>query len=697
MNRNWFKITNAASTDAPAEIRIYDRIGKDYWSESGVEAKAFAENLQTIPLSQPINMRVNSPGGNVFEGLAIYNVLKARGSKITCYVDGVAASIASVIALAADTVIIPENGLFMIHDPSGYCEGTSEDMEKAIQMLNACKDSIVSVYANETGQTEEVIREKMTAQTWFTGAEAVDFGFATKLTDKVDIAACLNSLDLSAFKNVPKFENHTTASNSTDKSKMKPIHINRAPAAGETAGGGGAATVSATAKTDQSAGDIISIKAELAAVSAQLAAEKKSAVEKTIDGIVAEGRVEVGSRDFWVTAALKDPTVIAELRKNQPIRPPTDSIKPVVDGVKASLSDITKEMTRLRAPQDAMRRGAILDKEKAHKDSKESAQAAAEFHWKHRDRMLEVLNANTIDATLKRNVVLQEICRAFAIKLAPLRAFSTVFGGIRLEGTDKITVPYFPLVGTASTDFVPANGYVMGDSTQNGKEVTINKRKYQPIRFDSSEMARQPALNLMQIGVMKAEKLATDVFNDVLSIVTNANYGAAASTGLASAFDAADVVDLSGVADTAEWPTTGRALFLKSAYKTNLLKANVITATQLSWQNYGSVAPIQDGVVSRLAGFDIYQTEQIPANGENLVGFISSPSGISVATAAVNPNEDVMNQLAAYELVTHPTLGISFEYRRWGNADFDQARQVIECNYGYALLEAAGIKRIVSA
>ena len=128
--------------------------------------------------------------------------------------------------------------------------------------------------------------------------------------------------------------------------------------------------------------------------------------------------------------------------------------------------------------------------------------------------IMEVMNANTISAGLKRQVLLQEIMRAFARRLLPLKAFSSVFSGIPLQGTNVVEVPYFPLVSTASTDFVTANGYVMGDSTHSTKTVTVNKRKYQPIRFTSDELTRQPALNLMKIGEAKAEKLAAadDVF-----------------------------------------------------------------------------------------------------------------------------------------------------------------------------------------
>src|SRR3954467_6739949 len=97
-NRPWFTIKNEASKDA-AEILIYDQIGKDWWSDEGVSAKEFANGLKAIPLDREINVHINSPGGNVWDGLAIFNQLKARQSKVVITIDGLAASIASVIAL----------------------------------------------------------------------------------------------------------------------------------------------------------------------------------------------------------------------------------------------------------------------------------------------------------------------------------------------------------------------------------------------------------------------------------------------------------------------------------------------------------------------------------------------------------------------------------------------------------------------
>jgi len=112
----WFKIENKADK---AEIWIYEEIGEDPWTGGGVTAKSFQKELSEIKASQ-IDLHINSIGGLVFEGIAIHNLLKQHPANVTTYIDGIAASISSVIALAGDKVIMAENGLFMIHNVSGW-------------------------------------------------------------------------------------------------------------------------------------------------------------------------------------------------------------------------------------------------------------------------------------------------------------------------------------------------------------------------------------------------------------------------------------------------------------------------------------------------------------------------------------------------------------------------------------------------
>lgn len=202
----WFEIKNEA--DKAAEILIYGRIGKSYYDPASVGAKDFADGLSKIPQEKEIVVAINSPGGNVWDGLAIYHQLQARRSKVTTRVDGIAASIASIIALAGRETRIPKNALLMIHDPSSLAFGTAAEMRKAAEVLDTHKKVLVGIYHAKTGKPTAEIEKKMSAETWFTGSDAKEFGLADTVTDEVSLTACAE-FDLSNFKNVPSLDSQT--------------------------------------------------------------------------------------------------------------------------------------------------------------------------------------------------------------------------------------------------------------------------------------------------------------------------------------------------------------------------------------------------------------------------------------------------------------------------------------------------------
>jgi len=185
-SKTWFTITNAA--DAPAaEISIHDEIGA--W---GVSAKDFLAQLRSIAAATPIHLSLHSPGGEVFDGLAIYHALKARGN-VTVRIEGLAASMASVIAMAGTRIEMPRNAFLMIHNPSGFAMGDAADMRQLADLLDKIKSSLVAAYRDRTKKTDEDIMDMMDAETWLTGEEAVEHGFADATTDEVALSA-------SAFK-----------------------------------------------------------------------------------------------------------------------------------------------------------------------------------------------------------------------------------------------------------------------------------------------------------------------------------------------------------------------------------------------------------------------------------------------------------------------------------------------------------------
>lgn len=180
--KRWFQIQNAASTEA-ATVTIFDEIG--LW---GITAADFNREFRAIQ-APIINLEINSPGGSVFDGLAIYNMLRGSGKTINAKVMGVAASIASVILMAADKITMPENAMVMVHSPMGGVFGTADEMREMADVLDKVKTSLVATYVKRTGKSEEEITAMLAKDTWMTAAEAKDSGFADEVTDSLELTA----------------------------------------------------------------------------------------------------------------------------------------------------------------------------------------------------------------------------------------------------------------------------------------------------------------------------------------------------------------------------------------------------------------------------------------------------------------------------------------------------------------------------
>ena len=316
-----------------------------------------------------------------------------------------------------------------------------------------------------------------------------------------------------------------------------------------------------------------------------------------------------------------------------------------------------------------------------------------------RDKLVPVLNAaaaNTIDPNLKRVLVMQETVRDFAVRVLPVKLFSTIFDNVALQGTDTVEVPYYPLQTAASSDFIEGDnagggGYQFGQGTAtNSKTITVNKRKYQPLDYSSSTFRRQPWFDAVRLGKINAEKLGVDILTDILSVITAAKYGAAVKNIPAGGYTSDDVIDLKGIATKANWPDGLRALIVDSDVGTALAKD---PAYKLAL-NIATSSVIQDGKFPKLSGFQYAEMPNFPTNGENLVGIIAFASAIAAAFAPVAPAAGVRQQLVAYEIATDPATGISLNYRHWGVAQQDRDYEVIESAYGYSDVVAAAIKRL---
>lgn len=195
--KSWYRIraraTGARGTGA--EVLIYDEIGA-----YGVTAKGFLAELGALPDDAAIDLRLNSPGGSVFDAVAIYNALKRHPGEITVWIDGIAASAASYIAMAGDQIVMPENAFLMIHDPSGLVIGTAEDMRSTAEALDKVKASLVQGYAGKSGKPDDEIAALMAAETWLDAKDALELGFIDRIAGPVKLAA---SFDVARFRNAP--------------------------------------------------------------------------------------------------------------------------------------------------------------------------------------------------------------------------------------------------------------------------------------------------------------------------------------------------------------------------------------------------------------------------------------------------------------------------------------------------------------
>ena len=190
-----YKIENRADE---ATVYLYDEIG---WF--GIAADEFVRDLNSIKAGT-IHLRVNSPGGSVFDGTTIYNALKQHKSKVIAHVDGLAASIASVIIMGADEVKMAENAFLMIHEPWSIVMGGSDDMRHEAELLDKVRGTIAKTYQNKSGKEEDEILAMMEKETWFTAQEAIDAGFVDSIYDQTLEKAEVTLFDLSVFSRVPE-------------------------------------------------------------------------------------------------------------------------------------------------------------------------------------------------------------------------------------------------------------------------------------------------------------------------------------------------------------------------------------------------------------------------------------------------------------------------------------------------------------
>jgi ATP-dependent Clp protease protease subunit len=204
-----------AKDDTTGELTLYGEIASSSWYGDEVTPKQFKKDLDALGDIKSLNIYINSPGGDAFAGQAIHSILKRHPAAKTVYIDGLAASIASVIAMVGDRIVMPKNALLMIHKAWVYVLGNADELRKIAEACDKVDLAILATYMEKTGRSEEEILPMMKDETWFTAEEALDAGFVDVLEEEKKIAASLTgrvlningqTFDLERYKTLPPIE-----------------------------------------------------------------------------------------------------------------------------------------------------------------------------------------------------------------------------------------------------------------------------------------------------------------------------------------------------------------------------------------------------------------------------------------------------------------------------------------------------------
>ena len=192
-----------AKDNKTGELTLYGEISSSTWWGDEVTPKQFKEDLDALGDIETLNVYINSPGGDVFAGQTIYSMLKRHKAQVNVYVDGVAASIASLIAIAGDKIIMPANAMMMIHSPWTIAMGNAQDFRKLADDMDKIRDSMIVAYESRSALTSEEIAEIMDAETWLSAEECLEYGFADEIAEAKQIAASMDEKYFTVYRNIP--------------------------------------------------------------------------------------------------------------------------------------------------------------------------------------------------------------------------------------------------------------------------------------------------------------------------------------------------------------------------------------------------------------------------------------------------------------------------------------------------------------
>ncbi len=639
---DWLFYAPANAVGETSTIQIFDQIGEDWYGGSGLSAKQFSDVLIECG-NGPLLVEINSPGGNVWDGLSIYNQLRGRKAPVTTRVVGIAASIASIIALAGDRVEMADAALMMIHDPSGMASGTSEDMRKMADALDQHAEVLVGVYAKKTGKSPESIRAAMKAETWFTTEEAMIFGLCDKPIKQLAMAAkwhprAVTKTAPPTVKNnlergIKQYEEGLggdgleeatviDARNLLKGEEPSPQKIKKAVAWWARNERFLEAEPNTPADVAANLWGGAAGRDWFTALAVQLDQEQE--LTETEDKISADGNNAVSENG---KVSLPQPT-------QQPDTNMSDSTTVTAAAAPAASVDLASIMAKLSALEASMKSPAaapapepvrpvienlgnpLLEKHKSLRAGAERRKFLVENHSEllRQSQIHAPQNANTFTSTLVVDYLADAIITVAATKLAMVDAFSRNVGLDNLRPKATVRVKKFT-TGTAA-QVNPTNWETNNDSTLAATSVTVDQISK---NFTVTQEELNQGFALADLAAGSADLFAYGISDKITAVMTAANYGTAITIGTAANFDTSDLPAILAAAKN---------------YRSKNLVLDGGHIARLLFSSAANTFP--DGRLAALAngrfGFDVIAENNRWTGAEtNTAGFVCGPDAIAIA------------------------------------------------------------------
>jgi len=639
---DWLYYAPAASAGETATIQIFDQIGEDWFGGNGLSGKQFSDVLNEVG-NGPLLVEINSPGGNVWDGLSIYNQLRGRKAPVTTRVVGIAASIASIIALAGDRVEMADAALMMIHDPSGMASGTSEDMRKMADALDQHAEVLVGVYAKKTGRSPESIRAAMKAETWFTTAEALAFGLVDKPIKQLAMAAkwhprAVTKTAPPTVKNnlergIKQYEEGLggdgleeatviDARNLLKGEEPSPQKIKKAVAWWARNERFLEAEPNTPADVAANLWGGAAGRDWFTALAVQLDQEQE--LSETEDNISADGNNAVSENG---KVSLPQPTQTTDTHMS-------DTTTVTAAAAPAASVDLTAILAKLSALEASIKSptaapapdpvrpvienlgNPLLEKHKSLRAGAERRRFLVENHSEllRQQSIFAPQNANSFTSTLVVDYLADAIITVAAAKLAMVDAFSRNVGLDNLRPKAIVRVKKFT-TGTAA-QVNPTNWETNNDSTLAATSVTVNQISK---NFTVTQEELNQGYALADLAAGSADLFAYGISDKITAVMTAANYGTAVTIGTAANFDTSDLPAILAAAKN---------------YRSKNLVLDGGHIARLLFSSASNTFP--DGRLSSLAngrfGFDVIAENNRWTDAEtNTAGFVCGPDAIAIA------------------------------------------------------------------